>query len=816
MKRFSAFLDRIKLNPIISLDIIFIISLIIFSIICLIFTKSNTLRKNYQKNLQLSNTIKKETEFFLSSIMHDLSSIAKKLGKLENWEHQPEEWLNRQLKQTADINKLTFFNKRKGKNQPALISSARINGNLFESGLTQEKIISQKDVTISPVYPSEYIVPMIDISLPIKDFSENKIIGAIKAEVLLNRLWKRLSTIQTEQGTTFYLIDKNGKLIIHSELGRDKSFNVNMVNMSHIKKVKDFIYKPDKKNLETQSVYCNDNNAKVIGILTPIDNMNWGIVIEELQTEALASYYKLQKLIFFILAGLILFVCLSSLFFVSCLVHSNDTNTHDEPSHDTNTHDFASDDTPLKAVNTSPEKEAEQKIEINLRFKLNSDNSFVNVTDVFSYLQKQITDSDINSKKACTSLENCNGESRKSINELEKISEKLEKSRHKLKIQKEFQKHLVEKVNVLIVALNKEGEILLFNKKCEEVTGYVQDDVIGNNWHELMALPEKRKKCLECFISILPQKTSPLEYQIITKEGKFKTISWRGAFLSNEESDKIYIFIGEDISEQKRLQQEWENKNRALEEKKRELQSFISIVSSNDVKAPLYVIQDLISIILRNHRSEFGEIVTYYLERIKKNAGNMDRSITNIVDFLKVQVDENDYQYYPISKIIQKAFNKLSPIIKEKEIYFFIFKNLPTVFCDPNKIFQIFMHLISNAINFIHPGGNGLIEIGCSQSVKKITFFVKDNGIGIGKKNFSKIFLPFQGIKESKNVAGGGLGLSLVKKIIESHDGEIWVDSQVGKGSTFYFTLPDLKYKNQDQNFIAANSNKIDLQLASV
>jgi len=846
MKRFRAFLDRIKLNPLISLDIIFIISLIIFSIICMIFTKSKTLRKNYQKNLQLSNTIKTETEFFLSSIMQDLFSIAKKLGKLENWEDQPEEWLNSQLKQTADINKLTFFNYGEGKNQPALITSAHINGSLFERGLTQGKIISQNNVTISSVYPSEYIVPMIDISLPVKDFSENKIIGAIKAEVLLDRLWKRLSSIQTDLGTTFYLIDKNGKLIIHSELGRDKSFNVNMLNMSHIEKVKKFIYKRDKKNLGTQSVYYNDNNAKVIGILTPIDNINWGIVIEELQTEALASYYKLQRLVFFILAGLILFVCLSSLFFVSCLVHSKDTNTRDEASddinlndfafedtkphdlafqdttlndfafEDTKPHDLASHDTPLKAVNTTPEKEAEQKIEINLRFKLNSDNSFTDVTDVFGCFHKQISDADINLKKACTYLENGNGEFRKSINELENVSEKLEESRRKLKIQKEFQKHLVEKVNVLIVALNKEGEILLFNKKCEEVTGYVQDDVIGNNWHELMALPEKRKKCLECFISILPQKTSPLEYQIITKEGKFKTISWRGAFLSNEESDKIYIFIGEDISEQKRLQQQWENKNRALEEKNRELQSFISIVSSNDVKAPLYVIQDLISIILRNHRSEFGEIVAYYLERIKKNAGSMDKSITNIVDFLKVQVVENDCQYYPISKIIQKAFNELSPIIKEKEVYFFISKNLPVVFCDPNKIFQVVMHLISNAINFIHPGGNGLIEIGCSQSVKKFTFFVKDNGIGIGKENFSKIFVPLKRIKESQGVVGRGLGLAMVKKIVESHDGEIWVDSQVGKGTTFYFTLPDLKYRKQDKNFITANSNKIDLQLASV
>jgi len=803
MKRFGTFLDRIRLNPLLSLDIIFIISFIIFSIFCLILIKSTALKKNYQKNLHLSNTIKEETEFFLSSIMNDLSSIATKLGKFENWEHQPEEWLNHQLKKTTNFNKLTFFNKREGKNQPALITSADMNDNLFECSLNHEKGISQKNLTISPVYPSEYIAPVIYISLPVKDFFEHKFIGAIKAEVSLNSLWEKLSTIQTKPGTSFYLIDKSGKLIIHSELGLDKSFNVNMGN---IEKVKEFIYNSDKKNLQTQLVYSNDNNSKVIGILTPIENTNWGIVIEELETEALASFHQLQKLIFFILAGLILFVCLSSPFFASYLVQSNETSLHDE----------ASQDTIPEAVNASQEKESEQKIEINLKFKLNSDNSFADVTDVFSSLQKQLTGSDINSKKVCAFLGNSNGEFRKSVNELEKVSEKLEESRHKLKIQKEFQKHLVEKVNVLIVALNKEGKILLFNKKCEEVTGYTQDDVMGNNWHELMAHPEKRKKCLECFISILPQRTSPLEYQIITKEGKLKTISWRGAFLSNEESNKIYIFIGEDISEQKRLQQEWENKNKALEEKNQELQNVISIVSSNNFKTPLYVIRELIAIILRNHRNEFGEIVAYYLGRIKKNAGNMDRSIINIVDFLKIQAVENDYQYYPIGKIIRKAVNKLSPIIKEKEIYFVISQNLPTVFCDPDKFFQVFVHLISTAINFIPPGGNGLIEIGCSQSEKKFTFSLKDNGIGIGKENFSTLFIPFQGIKGSKDLIGNGVELAIVKKIIESHDGKIWVDSQVGKGSTFYFTLPDFKYKKQNQNLVTENLNKIDLQLKNI
>lgn len=248
------------------------------------------------------------------------------------------------------------------------------------------------------------------------------------------------------------------------------------------------------------------------------------------------------------------------------------------------------------------------------------------------------------------------------------------------------------------------------------------------------------------------------------------------------------ITIREDITDKKDLQQELEGKNRFLEEKNEELQNFVSMVS-HDLKSPLYILKDFTSILLHDHRTEFGEDVIYYLERIKKNAENMERLIVDILDLSKLGTTEWDYQDYPIIQIIQRAVYELNPKIEDKNIRLVIGTNFPSVFCDPNRILQVFLNLISNSIKFMDSGRDACIEIGCRDRENEFEFFVKDSGIGIEKEYHEKIFKIFQRLKELKNVEGSGIGLAIVKKIVENHGGRVWINSEKGKGSTFYFTL---------------------------
>jgi light-regulated signal transduction histidine kinase (bacteriophytochrome) len=120
-----------------------------------------------------------------------------------------------------------------------------------------------------------------------------------------------------------------------------------------------------------------------------------------------------------------------------------------------------------------------------------------------------------------------------------------------------------------------------------------------------------------------------------------------------------------------------------------------------------------------------------------------------------------------------------------------IFNDLPTLRTDPSQIRLVFQNLIQNAIKF-----NGeekpVIQINSERKRKEWLFSVKDNGIGIDPEYHERIFVIFQRLYEKEKYPGTGIGLSICKKIVERHGGKIWVESELGKGSSFYFTLPDL------------------------
>jgi signal transduction histidine kinase len=116
--------------------------------------------------------------------------------------------------------------------------------------------------------------------------------------------------------------------------------------------------------------------------------------------------------------------------------------------------------------------------------------------------------------------------------------------------------------------------------------------------------------------------------------------------------------------------------------------------------------------------------------------------------------------------------------------------DLPIIYCDSKWISHVFTNLINNAIKFIGDQLSPKIRIGYEEKVDFYQFYVEDNGMGVQKEFQERIFDPFQRIYTGKDIEGSGMGLSIVKKILEIHAGKVWVESEKGKGSTFYFTLP--------------------------
>ena len=145
-----------------------------------------------------------------------------------------------------------------------------------------------------------------------------------------------------------------------------------------------------------------------------------------------------------------------------------------------------------------------------------------------------------------------------------------------------------------------------------------------------------------------------------------------------------------------------------------------------------------------------------------------------------------------VSDLLNEVKLRLGYAVKEKNAEIVIQDNLPKIFCDRVRLVEVFVNLVSNAIKF-NDKPNPKIEVGCNAKDDHYEFFVKDNGPGIEEQYFQKIFEIFQRLGKREDAEGTGVGLTIVKKIVQIHKGKIWVESKVGEGATFYFTIPKKK-----------------------
>lgn len=227
-----------------------------------------------------------------------------------------------------------------------------------------------------------------------------------------------------------------------------------------------------------------------------------------------------------------------------------------------------------------------------------------------------------------------------------------------------------------------------------------------------------------------------------------------------------------------------ESANAQLRSANQELNDFAYVVS-HDLKAPLRGITSLSEWLLADYGEEFDEegkkMVNLMISRVQR----LHQLIDDILKYSRVgraKVEKKDVNLNEVVSELIEVLNIPENIKVE------IPNQLPTIKCDKTRIEQLFQNLISNAIKFIDKP-EGLIKISCVDEGKYYKFSVADNGIGIESQHFEKIFQLFQKLTSLQDSDSTGVGLALVKKIVELHDGKVWVESEIGVGSNFVFTI---------------------------
>lgn len=240
-------------------------------------------------------------------------------------------------------------------------------------------------------------------------------------------------------------------------------------------------------------------------------------------------------------------------------------------------------------------------------------------------------------------------------------------------------------------------------------------------------------------------------------------------------------------AENTRLREDLERALDSLTAKNTELDSFVYTVS-HDLKAPLVTIQGMSSVLLSDHGETLDAEGRHYLARIQANIQQMERLITDLTTLSRVGREARPAEAVDVAELVDDLLVELAEPIRARGINV-IGRNLGTVWAIRSQMGQVIGNLLSNAVKYMGDSPAPTVEIGMVTGEESVECYVRDNGVGIDAAYHEKVFEIFQRLKEVEAV-GTGVGLPIVKKIVEAAGGRIWVESAKGQGATFRFTWP--------------------------
>lgn len=297
-------------------------------------------------------------------------------------------------------------------------------------------------------------------------------------------------------------------------------------------------------------------------------------------------------------------------------------------------------------------------------------------------------------------------------------------------------------------------------------------------------LPEfSDKEWKDLFVSIL--ETGEFIKKTITIQNKNEDASMFDVHIFKV-NDGLGL-IAEDITEQNQYESKLQYTLSELKRSNQELEQFGYIIS-HDLQEPLRMVSSYLQLIARKYTSKLDKDADEFIKYAVDGATRMQQMIKDLLRFSQFSSQPQVYKKTDLNGIVKNVLKDLSLTIEENQAEFEI-DTLPIVMADHSQISQLFLNLISNSIKF-KSKKKPFIRIQSHCNDNECVISVADNGIGIPEKETDRIFGMFQKLHAFDNYQGTGLGLTICKKIVECHNGRIWVESKIGQGSIFYFSLP--------------------------
>lgn len=386
------------------------------------------------------------------------------------------------------------------------------------------------------------------------------------------------------------------------------------------------------------------------------------------------------------------------------------------------------------------------------------------------------------------------------IPDLQTLYEKLRESEEKYR-------RFVENAADIIYRTDGEGKFIYVNPASLRIFGYREEEFVGKHYLELFH-PSFRNKARQFYATQFfnGQYSSYLEFPAITKDGKQ---FWLGQNVQPLiENDQIIGFqaVARDITDRvhaeeamRRSEEEVRTLNAELERRviertlelenaNKELEAF-SYSVSHDLKAPLLTINGFTQFLSTHLGDKLDEESKRLLSIIRTNTQTMQHLISALLMLSKTNKKELDVATIDMTALAQETYNDISSPDVRQKITISI-PSLPKVPGDKILLRQVWSNLLSNAMKFTLAKDEHTIVVGGYTERNKNIYFVKDSGVGFDMKNVEKLFGVFSRLHTNDEFEGTGIGLSIVRRVIHRHKGEVWAEGKLGEGATFYFSLP--------------------------
>jgi PAS domain S-box-containing protein len=360
---------------------------------------------------------------------------------------------------------------------------------------------------------------------------------------------------------------------------------------------------------------------------------------------------------------------------------------------------------------------------------------------------------------------------------------------------------MLEDIHLLAVILNLEGNITFCNDYLVELSGWPRDELIGQNWFERFIDPGHPVTLL--FDETMGEGKFPIHYEneIITRDGQHRLIAWNNTALRDPDGTVTSVAsIGEDITDRKRAEEEIRKLNEELEQrvtqrtaeleaKNRELETFTYSVS-HDLKAPLRGIDGYSRLLLEDHTAQLDEEGQMFLSTIRRATDQMSQLINDLLDYSRLERRSMTMRPVDLNELVDDVLSELDAEIKEHGVALTTDIACQTVTAEPEGLMQALRNLIDNAVKFSSANPAPCIEIVGRETEAGCLISVKDNGIGFDMQYHDRIFEIFQRLSHSDEYPGTGIGLTIVRKIMQRMGGRVWAESTLGQGATFYLEIP--------------------------